>query len=476
MSEASLSVPRLRHWEAEAARRSLMEFIPWVTPRYRQPIHLIELVKSFMAAVRGEQQRILCDAPPRHAKSETIMYGIVWALWINPRLRFSYSTYGASLSRKMSRRGRNLALKLGIKFASSKLDEWVTEEGGGCIFSGVGGSLTGSGVDIAIVDDSVKDRIAAESALKRERVWDWFNDVLSTRIEGYDPEGGATGNGSIFVFQTRWHTDDLIGRLQKEGGWKHLHYPAVNDNETESLWPERWSLAVMLERKHRVGAYTWASLYQGRPRPRGESVFDGVSTFKDMPAVYRRAFGLDLAYAAKTSKDWSVAVEMRSAVMGTRIVTDERGHTREVPDVHYFVTNVIRRQVKAEVFRDLCAPWALMAPGSPWRWYTSTTEAGSAGLMAPKVRVKAVLATGDKLIRSQAYANAWRDGRVHVPESAPWLDAFVTEHASFTGVNDANDDQVDAATAAFDECAANVGQAQSVVGTGTRSGLAASGM
>ena len=458
----SVVMPPLKEWEVQCARNSLMEFIPWVNKLYRQPMHLIELVLAFTAAVRGTQQRILCDAPPRHAKSETMIQGIVWALWINPRLRFSYSTYGAALSRKMSRRGRNLAHKLGIRFSSSKLDEWVTEEGGGCIFSSVSGALTGSGVDIAIVDDSVKDRIAAESALKRERVWDWFNDVLSTRIEGYDPEGGATGNGSIFVFQTRWHPDDLIGRLLKEGGWTHLHYPAINDAGTASLWPERWALATLLERMRRVGPYTWASLYQGRPRPRGESVFEGVSNYETLPAVFRRAFGLDLAYAAKTSKDWSVAVDMRCALID--------GET------HYFVANVLHKQVKAEVFRELITPWARAAPGVPWRWYASTTERGTADLMKPAIRVKAVLATGDKLIRAQDYAAAWRAGRVHLPERAPWLDAFVTEHMNFTGVNDANDDLIDAATAAFDELNANVALTLAPVATGTRSGLAASGM
>ena len=472
----AVQVPSLEMWEEQCARNSLMEFIPWVNKRYRQPTHLIELVLAFMAAVRGEQQRIVCDAPPRHAKSETMIQGIVWALWINPRLRFSYSTYGASLSRKMSRRGRNLATKLGIKFASSKLDEWVTEEGGGCIFSSVSGALTGSGVDIAIVDDSVKDRIAAESALKRERVWDWFNDVLSTRIEGYDPEGGTTGNGSIFVFQTRWHPDDLIGRLLKEGGWRHLHYPAVNDNEEQSLWPERWPLATMLERKARVGPYTWASLYQGEPRPRGESVFEGLSNFTVIPTVHRRAFGLDLAYASKSSRDWSVAVEMRCAIMGTVRVTDEHGREREVPDVHYFVTNVARKQVKPEAFRELLAPWARMAPGVRWRWYTSTTEAGSADLMKPSIQVTPVLATGDKLIRGQAYALAWRNGRVHLPEKAPWLDDFVKEHMNFTGVNDTNDDQVDAATAAFDELRAGAVQMTTFAQSGVKTGLAAASM
>ena len=167
---------------------------------------------------------------------------------------------------------------------------------------------------------------------------------------------------------------------------------------------------------------------------------------------------------------------MRCAIMGTVRVTDEHGREREVPDVHYFVTNVARKQVKPEAFRELLAPWARMAPGVRWRWYTSTTEAGSADLMKPSIQVTPVLATGDKLIRGQAYALAWRNGRVHLPEKAPWLDDFVKEHMNFTGVNDTNDDQVDAATAAFDELRASAVQVTTFAQSGVKTGLAAASM
>lgn len=458
-------VPSFKLVDEDCARRSLMEFIPWASPKYKAPLHLIALVDAFERAARGVPQQVVCHAPPRHGKSETMIHALVWALWRNPHLRFSYSTYGASLSRKMSRKARQLAQRVGIEFASSKLDEWVTTAGGGCIFSGVDGPLTGSGVDIAIIDDPVKSRLEAESALKRDRVWDWFNDVLSTRIEGYNPEQGQTGNGSMFVFMTRWHPDDLSGRLLKEGNWQSIHLPALNDNG-EALWPARWPAEALLKRKARVGLYTWASLFQGEPRPRGGAVFTGVTTYDALPAVGRRAFGVDLAYSKKTSADYSVAVEMMATNIGTK----------DKSDVHYFVVSVVRKQCTAPEFKLVCGEMAGRAPGAQWRWYAFGTELGVADMMRPAVNIKAIAAKGDKFVRSLKYAAAWNAGRVHLPLRAPWLDQFLSEHAGFTGNNDDHDDTVDAAVAAFDELESGATVITSPVQTGSRSGLAASSM
>ena len=449
-------------------RKSLIEFIPWANPRYGTPKHLAPLIEAFEAAVAGNAKQVVCAAPPRHGKTETMINAIVWALLKNPRLRFSYSTYGASLSRKISRKGLRIARRLGLEFESSKIDEWVTHEGGGCIFSGVDGPLTGSGVDIAIVDDPYKNRIEAESTLRRERVWDWFSDVLSTRIEGY-AETGSTGNGSIFVFGTRWHPGDLVGELLKEKNpdgsvkWQHIHLPAINDNG-EALWPERWPVETLQRRRERVGEHTWWSLFQGAPRARGRAVFEGVSTYRTLPSVTRLAGGLDLSYSAKTSSDSSVAVHMHAANHGTL----------EKPDWHYYVARVIIEQVRADAFRALVA----RMPNSKsvtYRWYTSTTEQGSGDLMKPDVRVNSVIAQGDKFIRAQDYAAAWNAGKVHILEGAAWAERFVKEHLDFTGVNDTSDDTVDAAVAAFDQVSV-ASDDRPVAVVSRRSGLAAAQM
>jgi predicted phage terminase large subunit-like protein len=419
-----LSLFKLEDIRAERARRSLSYFVPHTSPEYMEPKHLAPLIECFEKALRGEPQYVVCHAPPRHSKTETTLHYIPWALKQKPELVFSYSTYGDRLSRSKSRKARMLAERAGVRLVSNSLNEWRTEEGGGLLAGGVGGPLVGYGVNIAIVDDPIKDRLQAESPAYRERLWDWFNDVLFSRIE---PEG------SCFVFMTRWHPDDLSGRLAKEG-WRYICLPAVNENE-EALWPERWPLEALAKKKAR-GAYTWASIYQGSPRPRGGSVFGEAHVYTELPKVYQAGFGLDLSYSAKTSSDYSVVVKMLKDGYGKKYVVD-----------------VIRRQVRAPKFKKVCRLLHRREPTAPWRWYGSGTEIGSADFFteAPRgIPLEIVPAKGDKFIRAQHYAAEWNAGNILVPRSAPWLDDFLAEHASFTGVGDGEDDQVDAAVACND--------------------------
>lgn len=405
----------------ELRLRRLVDFIPYASPRYMAPRHLAPLLQRFEAAVDGEPQRVCCSAPPRHAKTESVLHVPAYALRRDPSLTLSYSTYAEQLSRSKSRKARALVSSLGIETAGT-VNEWRTEEGGGLLAGGVGGPLTGHGVNIAIVDDPYKNRVQAESAAYRSSLSDWTRDVLMTRVEP---------GGSIFVFATRWTPDDIIGELTGEG-FEYINLPALDANET-SLWPERWSADAMRARREEVGPFTWDSLFQGNPRPRGGRVFNDVHTYSALPAVYRGAFGLDVSYSAKTSSDWTVAVRMLWAAG------------------YFYVVDMARFQLQPHVGAPRLKALASSHPADPWRWYLSGTEQGSAGFLQADVPLlQPMPATADKFIRAMDYAAAWNNGKVLVPAEAPWLEDFVTEHASFTGVKDRHDDIVDAAVAAFD--------------------------
>lgn len=419
------ALPNLEAVDEELEHRSLVDFIPRLSPRYMAPRHLAPLLERFERAIDGEPQLICCSAPPRHAKTESVLHVPAFGLRRKPELRFSYSTYADRLSRSKSRKARALVEAAGIRLDSTNLNEWRTPEGGGLLAGGVGGPLTGHGVDILIVDDPVKNRVEAESKVYRDRLLDWWRDVASTRIEP---------GGSAFIFMTRWHTDDLIGVLVDEG-FTYINLPALSSGN-EALWPERWPVDALTKRKKLVGPYTWASLFQGSPRPRGGNVFNDVWTYAELPIVYTTAFGLDLAYSAKTKGDWSVAVLMARA-----------------GDVFY-VLDVRRKQVRAPIFKRICRKLHVQNRSAPWRWYAPGPEMGVADLFNEgdrPVPVQALTPKGDKFVRAIDYAAAWNDKRVLLPKAAPWLDDFVKEHAAFTGQNDDNDDCVDAAVAAFDE-------------------------
>lgn len=360
--------------------------------------------------------------------SETVTHAIPWMLWRRPDFRVGYATHGLRLSRKFTRKARGMTTRLGVQLAVAKADEWRTEQEGGLIATSVGASIMGEGLDLLIVDDPYPGRREAESANYRETVQEWFDEDVYSRLQ---PEG------SCIVFSTRWHTKDLSGKLISDG-WPYIKLAAVSD-DGRALWPEVWNLEALERKRARAGEYGWTSVYQGEPRPRGGALFgDNSATWTELPKAYRAAFGVDLAYGAKTSKDYSVAV---------KVLLDRQGN--------FYVVDVLRKQCDAPRFKKLCRKRHKSEKAAPWRWYTSTTEAGVADLFNEgpfPVPLEAYLASkkGDKFTRAQPFAAAWNAGKVFLPKDAPWLDDFVSELADFTGAPGDTDDQVDAVVAAFD--------------------------
>lgn len=413
------------------ARESLMAFVPWATPTYGEPQHLKPIVEAFERAVRGESIRMCFSAPPQNAKSDTLAHGVAWGLWNAPGLRFGYATYGDALVRDKSKLARRLVQeRLGMPLDVKKLTQWDTPEDGGFVATSVRGALTGKRINIAIIDDPYKNRPEAESPTIRRTVRDFMNDVVETRL---------TPNGSCFVFMARWHPQDLIGELIDEG-WEYVRLQALNDETGEPLWPEVWTREALERKRIKVGEYTWESLYQGRPRPRGAAIFGPPTTYRELPKVFTVGGGLDLAYSTRTSADRSIAVRGVREANGDRI----------------FITDVIRRHgVSVTDFRRDVHALHVRGPSARWRWYTSTTEKGAAQMFREPpelaVPVIAITAAADKHTRALPTAAAWNAGNVLVPENAPWLDDFLAVVLNFTGADGADDDDVDALVAMHDE-------------------------
>lgn len=414
--------------ETHAPRLPLLDFIPATTRRWRRPDHLAPIAALFERAVLGEPVRALVSVPPRHGKTETLLHGIPWWLLRHPEQTVAYVSYADRFARSKSRQARAYARVAGVTLRedSHALNEWRTPEGGGCLATGEGGPLTGHGVGLLLVDDPHKNRQEAESEVVRDRIHGWFTSTALTRLEP---------NASVIVVHTRWHPDDLIGRLENDDSvdWEVINLPAIDD-QGSALWPERWPIAALEARKRDVGEYDWASMYMGRPRPRGGAVFNDPHSYDDLPRDgVRYSIGVDLAYTAKTSSDYSVAVVLASD--GART----------------YVVDVVRVQEKSPIFarilKGLCAEYR----GAPVVGYVSGTEQGAAAFMQDLgIPFEAWTAKADKFVRAQPVAAAWNRGDVLTPRRGDWVDAFALELARFTGVGDAHDDQVDALAAAFD--------------------------
>lgn len=432
---------------------SLLEFVARVRPEhYPPPPHLATLI-GILERAAHTPSRILVSMPPRHGKSITILSALAWMTRRYPRRTNAYVTYAQRISDTQSRKARRFLSELGdSKFArdANSLGEWRTPDGGGLVATGVGGPLTSIGVDgILVVDDPVKNREEAESVLQRERVGEWFGDVAYTRLEP---------GSSCVVVSTRWHHDDLVGRLSRQTSprWEQIVIPAVRDEQGApaddgyALWPEAYPLAVLQEIRAQIGEYAWASLYQQHPVPRSGVLFREPARYES-PELEGSIVVLacDPAGSAKTRANHTAV-----AAIAMREEFDERSETWRW---HGDILAVERWQGEAEESTERLLSFQDRFGGAKLHIESSRDGveiAKSLRAIEPRLRVALRAPVGDKFTRAQPLIAAWNSGRARIPQRAPWLIDLLAETELFTGVADRADDQVDALSHAWNAVAA----------------------
>ncbi|MFE4915816.1 terminase large subunit domain-containing protein [Streptomyces sp. NPDC056652] len=248
----------------------------------KQARHLDLIDQVFREIARGISRKVLITMPPRHGKSRrAARWAPLWYLSRHPDHRVMIASYSADLADDHGRwirdaintYGAQIGLYLHSGSKAANRFDLADEEGnrleGGLVTAGVGGGLTGKGAHLAVVDDPIKDAADAESPTMRRRLWDWWTSVLNTRIEP---------GGSILVIQTRWHEQDLAGRIlagEDASDWTILDLPATCDSEDdalgrqigEPLWPIRYGRKALAKIRRAVGERVWWSLYMQKPRP-----------------------------------------------------------------------------------------------------------------------------------------------------------------------------------------------------------------
>ena len=419
-------------------------------PKYEYAPH-VEILASKLSALRPGDALVI-NMPPRHGKSETVKAYLEWMLGKDPSTGVMFASYSGALANQASRQIRN-EVQSGHAFTqhfphvqlapdAKKVQQWRLREGGGLIASGVGGSLTGMGARIGVIDDPLKGRQQAESLKIREGCVDWFRADFFTRLEP---------GGILIVIQTRWHKGDISGWIEenvKSGdfgdfNWDILNLPALAEDADdplgrkpgEALWPGNWPADKLEKNRAILGEYDFASLYQQRPFLKGGSVFtDQVERFQPGEDLsgWRITLSADLAASIKTSADYSVLEALATEGKGAEM----RGKVLEVRRGRFTVDEQIMHMLEMqEVY------------GAPWHVENSPNaipviqEARRRG-----VRIVTVRPVGDKYSRAMPYASAWNGGRVQVA-FAPWAGTFIAEHTEFKGdMTHDHDDQVDASS------------------------------
>lgn len=311
----------------EKASRRFREFCHVTDPNFRSPGHVRLMQDKLEAVEKGLVKRLIISMPPRHGKSETVSRKFpAWYLGRNPDKRIIQASYSFNLAKSFARDVRTI-IETDIYRAVFSLaidpehravgDLNLFGHRGGIIAAGVGGSLTGHGAHLFLIDDPIKNSEEAESEVMREKQWDWFRSVALTRLEP---------NAVMIIMMTRWHQQDLVGKVlaqAKADGLEHeyevLNLPAVaEENDAlgrpvgEALWSDRYSAEHLATTKNKVGSKVWFSLYQGRPQDPETQIVkrEWFRYYRELPIEFERFGGIDTATSVKTSADNSSLVDV----------------------------------------------------------------------------------------------------------------------------------------------------------------------
>ena len=409
------------------------------------------MIQELQDLADGKTNRLMMFFPRGAAKSTYVQLFEAWWLAHKPAQQIVSASHTQDLSDIISgyvqRYVRENSAALGYSLASKNIQNWITTNGGRYRAVGVGGGIAGARSMLAAIDDPVKDAEAADSETQRNAVWDWYwGDLM----------GCLTPGAPIVIIMTRWHEDDLAGRLlyTQPDSWRVVKVPAVaGDNDPMGRRPGEWlwadddyGYADEIRRKRddfeaSGMARVWAAQYQQEPRPPDGALFKAakLTPIPADPAGLRCVRAWDLAATADTGRsdpDWTCGVKLGRHGQNGRFVVLDVQRFRGPPEE---VENTIRGV--AHLDGPSCRIGLPQDPGQAGKSQIATMTRMLAGFT-----VEASPETGDKATRAAPFAAQVNVGNVDMVE-ASWNRAFSEELRDFpTG---RKDDQVDAASRAF---------------------------
>jgi predicted phage terminase large subunit-like protein len=445
----------------EVAALSPADFATVVHPDYFQcPPHVQLISDKITQLVDGRllkddgtpYKRLLITMPPRHGKSElTSKYTPAWFVNRNPKNRVILASYEANFAaewggkvRDLLQEANSIGLECHLNPTTKARDSWRTQAGGGMQTAGGQGAITGKGANLFIIDDPFKNDEEANSETIREKVWGMYQSTAFTRLEP---------GGCVILIQTRWHEDDLAGRVLRDQAdeWFHLDCPAIAVEDRhdltgrapgEALWPERYSVDDLETIRLAVGSYVWNSLYQQNPFIEGGGILKPgeIQRFAERDGVYMvgngakyvskskcwRFITIDTAGTAKNYSDYNVA-----AVFD---VTPDREGLLVALERSKFESSEHLKWLRG--LFDRYDPRFIGIENKSFGT-TLIQNALRAGL-----RVQKLSADTDKVTRAYGASPFVETGRLQLPYASSWLAEFEHEMSAFP--YGTHDDQVDA--------------------------------
>lgn len=426
----------------ELAHSKLLCYAALQNPNYRIG-RMHEVLSAYLEAIeRGDINRLMVFAPPRHGKSCLVSeFFPAWAIGRNPEWHVISCSYGQIRANDVGRKVRNQidshvhqAVFAGCRIAEDmkSIQHFSTEQGGEYYSMGVGGSLTGRGSDLLVIDDPHKDRQSVESKIERKKIQDWFQGVAYTRLHP---------GGRILIINTRWHEDDLCGWLLREHddeNWTVLNMPAIaEENDVlgrqpgEALWPESFPLKTLNKIKRAIGSYEWAAQYQQHPTPAEGSIvkYEWLKRYDPLrtPKFIKTVLSCDTAFKSTEFADPTAIL-----VWG-------------VTKTDYYLLDVFCKRLEfpelKRAISGLCGKWNASA------CLVEDRASGQSLIqefkrISPIPTIPVSTRNVDKVTRFSSVSHYFESGNVLLPTNASWLAEYETQITTFP--YDKHDDMVDA--------------------------------
>ena len=419
--------------------------------------HVEAMAYALTEVLGGRMRRLIITVPPRSLKSICASVALpAFALGHDPRRRIICVSYSEQLARKHANDCRALMRSdlyravfpaTRISPAKDTETEVMTTARGSRLATSVGGTLTGRGGNLLIIDDPLKPQDAhSESA--RDSLKQWYANTLLSRLDN-------KVDGSIVIVMQRLHPDDLVGHLLEQSGWIHLNLPAIAEEHTmvplgpgrhylrrigDLLHPQRESQKALDELKASMGSMEFSAQYQQSPVPLGGNLikWSWFKSYRDAPAAQhgdKLIISWDTALSSSQLADYSACVVL--LVRGESIfVLDVMRARLEYPDLKKIILQHYNR-------------WRLSACSSCGLLIEKKGSGLSLiqDLRRDNIHVIGINPDGDKIMRMAAQSASIEAGAVHLPIHAPWLDEFKKEILAFPASR--HDDQVDALSQAL---------------------------
>lgn len=445
----------LRNYKLTPATLAFMLENLDVTPNQRlrwfPAPHLMYISLKIAQGIARGNARIIVSAPPRHGKSKLCThYGPLWVLENFDNYNVALITYGADLSQDFAREVRDSInwygaegvkqqglLEITVREDASRLSNFHTTRGGQMISIGIGGPFTGRGAHVIFIDDYIKTIKEALSETYREQQWEWLISTAMTRLEP---------DASVIIIATRWHEDDMIGRILRYkdimGDWEYIRLPAIAEQEGtdplgrmegEPLFPFRFSLKSILERKAFMGSAFFDAIYQQNPHTETDKYADRswLNYVDSLPLGRMKLVRVWDMASTPGGGDWTVGSLM--------------GHHE--PTKHTYLLNIARKQKSPANVERLIRETAeldthntevilLRDPGSAGQTVVDHYKRN----VLQGFTVDDIYTNKNKLINAQPYLAACEAGRISLLR-AHWNETYAKEFERFP--NGEHDDQID---------------------------------